>query len=378
MSAEPDAAGRTAGPPSGPIAAAGTGAALGRLALRFTGSDFVSEAVAEEIEPLGTGLAGCTGSLTFRFGAVAVPGPGSVLIDEFAVSPDVIRRTDRYLPCSLSCRPDGTLEVGVASRPGPWTLPPAGPVIRVLDRSYDDAAHRLAKRFFYTIFDQAVQIAQLPLGQTWLHCSAVTRPEQAGPRTVLFSAWGGVGKTSILLRLLETGDWRFLSDDLAVFDDRGAVHRTPKKMQLYPYNLVGDAPLRRRLLGRRRPADLLHWRARYAILGDKAVRRRVHVEEVFGNGTAATSAPVTDAVHLRRTTDPVMRVEPVSPHEFAALGAAVLPIELRPLDRWLGAIHAASPALPWPTAQEVAVRAAAPGRGCTVLHRERPGPGDAG
>lgn len=359
MSAEPDDPGPLAGPPPVPTVAAGPGAALGRLALRFLGTDFVSAAVAEEIRSLGTGLAGCTGSLVFRFGAVAEPGPGSVLIDEFAVSPDVVRRADRHLPCSLSRRPDGTLEVGVASGPGPWKLPPAGPVVRLLDRSYDDAAHRLAKRFFYTIFDQAVQIAQLPLGQSWLHCSAVTGREQVGPRTILFSAWGGVGKTSILLRLLETGDWRFLSDDLAVFDDHGTVHRTPKKMQLYPYNFVGEAPLRQRLLGHRQPADLLHWNARYAILGGKAVRRRVHVEEVFGRETAAVSAPVTDAVHLRRTTDPVMRIEQVYPHEFAALSAAVLPIELQPMDRWLAAIHAAGPGLPWPTTDEAAVRAAA-------------------
>jgi hypothetical protein len=37
----------------------------------------------------------------------------------------------------------------------------------------------------------------------------------------------------------------------------------------------------------------------------------------------------------------------------------VLPIELHPLDRWLGAIHAARPDAPWPRAEDAATRAAA-------------------
>ena len=322
--------------------------ALGRLEIDFSGADFIAHAVREETARQSRDRSQCTGRMSFRFGHTAAAGNDAVVIDSFEVGEEIVHVGDRLLPCSL--RWDGPdLEVTVASTAGFWKSPFVAPAVRLVDESFNDSSRRLSKRFYYTIFDQAVQIAQVPLRQTWIHSSAVTN----GERTLLFMAWGGVGKTSTLLKMLETGSWRFLSDDLAVIDETGTVFRTPQKIQVYAYNVAGQDALRPRLMGGRSSIDLAHWTTRRRVLGPKSVRRRVHVEDLFGVDSAAVSGRITDAVYLRRTTARDFQVEVSTPRDLARLGGSVLQAELDPLHLWLAAIHSASPFQNWPTADEM-------------------------
>jgi hypothetical protein len=318
---------------------------LGRLEIEFSGRDFIAEAVAAELEHQSRDCTGCKGSLCFRFGPHVVPAGGAVEVDRFLVGPDAVAVRDRYLSHSL--RWDGpVLEVAVESAPGWWRSPPAARAVRLVDQSFDDAAGRLAKRFYYTVFDQAVQLAQVPLGQSWVHSSAVTN----GDRTVLFMAWGGVGKTAALLKMLETGSWRFLSDDLSVLDVSGTAHRTPQRVQVFAANVAGQVALRRELLRGRSRADRFHWEARRRLLGARSVRRRVHGEDLFSDGAVAESGRVTEAVQLRRTDSADFTLDVSTPHDLARVATSVLAVELEPLGLWLAAIHAAGPTTRWPTA----------------------------
>jgi hypothetical protein len=318
--------------------------ALGRLEVVFSGQDFIAGAALEEVAHHSSGCAGCTGRLDVRFGSAARPAPGAVRIDRFLVGPDAIGVDDPLLRHSL--RWDGPcLQLGVETAPGYWTHPLVAPAVRLVDQSFNDAAHRLAKRFYYTIFDQAVQLAQLPLGQSWMHASAVT----GGDRTIVFMAGGGVGKTAALLSMLGTGGWRFLSDDLCALDTTGTVYRSPHRPQVFAANLSGRQALRNRLLAGRSALDRVHWASRRRVLGASSVRRRVHAEELFGADAVAVSGRVTDVVYLRRTTGAGLTVDVATPRDLARLGAAVLEMELDPLHQWLAAVHAAAPSPGWPT-----------------------------
>lgn len=318
--------------------------ALGRLEIAFSGHDFIAGAVLDEVTHQDRDVSACTGRLDVRFGATAEPGTGAVEIDRYVVGGEVVCVRDPVLPHSMRWA-GPHLEVAVRSAPGWWKVPPLGAAVRLADQAYNDAAGRLAKRFYYTVFDQAVQIAQVPLGQSWIHASAVTD----GDRTALFMAWGGVGKTTALLKLLETGAWRFLADDLAVLVETGTVHRSPQRMQVFARNVRGQHALRDGLLAGRPWLDRWHWAARRHLLGDRGVRRRVHAEDLFGAAAGAVSGQVTDAVHLHRTTSPGFTLTPSTPHELAQLSASVLQVELEPLNRWLATVHGAAPMAGWPT-----------------------------
>ena len=153
--------------------------------------------------------------------------------------------------------------------------------------------------------------------------------------------------------MLETGSWQFLADDLGAIDASGMIYRTPQKMQIYAYNLAGQDALRKRLLDPRSRVDRAHWASRSRLLGSRSVRRRVHVEDLFGADSVAESGRVTDAVYLRRTTATHFQVDLATPDDLARIGAAVLQSELDPLPYWLAAIHGASPSQSWPTVNEI-------------------------
>lgn len=189
---------------------------LGRLEIDFSGADFIADAVREEVAHQDGDCNRYTGRLFFNFGHTADAGDSAVSIDDLEVGNDIVRVGDRLLPYSLR-REVTDLEVTVASTAGFWKIPLVAPAVRLIDQSFNDSARRLSKRFYYTILDQTVQIAQVPLRQSWIHSSSVTN----GERTLLSMAWGGAGKTATLLKMLETGSWCFLSDDLAAIDESG-------------------------------------------------------------------------------------------------------------------------------------------------------------
>jgi hypothetical protein len=161
----------------------------------------------------------------------------------------------------------------------------------------------------------------------------------------MLMAWGGIGKTSSLVRLLNSArKWRFISDDLAIVDDEGVIHRNPLKMQIYPYNLQGEPELGTALLKGRSWADRLQWAVRRRLLGDKGVRRRVQAETLFGEDKGAASARLTHTLFLRRTNVEDFTDHPLSIGDAAAQMAHVMQYELRTLWAMLAAMGSAGPA----------------------------------
>jgi len=218
---------------------------------------------------------------------------------------------------------------------------------RLRDINYLPAVDRVAKDAVYGALIPAVQLAQLPLRQTWLHASVVARDSHA----VALAAWGGVGKTSLMLQLVHRHGWQFLADDLAVLDDSGTVYRSPWRIQLYAYSLDGEDELRRRLFAGRGVVDRFQW---YALLwkrGPMQVRRRVHAGELFGEAGVADSAKLGRALFLRRVDADAFSVRHVEPDRAAAASAATLDFDLDILHRWQLAASAslAQAGLPGPS-----------------------------
>lgn len=201
---------------------------------------------------------------------------------------------------------------------------------RLRDINYLPAVDRVAKDAVYGALIPAVQLAQLPLRQTWLHASVIARHGHA----VALAAWGGVGKTSLMLQLVHHHGWQFLADDLAVLDDSGTVYRSPWRMQLYAYSLEGEDELRRQLFTGRGPVDRFQW---YALLwkrGPMQVRRRVHAYELFGDAGVASSAKLGRALFLRRVDADAFSVRQLEPDRAAVAAAATLEFDLDILHRW--------------------------------------------
>ncbi len=190
----------------------------------------------------------------------------------------------------------GQLHLAIRQTYGGRSGPLAECVQRLRDPGYLSVDERCARGFMYDVFDYVAQIAQLPLGQSFIHAGAV---ERNGAGTVLV-AWSGVGKTAALLQLVTRYGFRYLSDDVALVDDSATLWRTPKLIQLKGINVAGYDHLREMLLSGRSLLDRLSWAQRYRRHGALGVRRRVSAEALFGESAVARSAPLRSVVALER------------------------------------------------------------------------------
>lgn len=181
-----------------------------------------------------------------------------------------------------------------------------------------------AKNFMYDLFDLVTGAVLLERHASYLHASTCVRGDDA----VALIAWGGIGKTTSVLKLVTEDEWQFLSDDLGLVGEDKTVWRTPRKLQVYAYNVAGQEPLRRRLMSGRGPIDHINWHWRLARFGPKKVRRRVGAEKLFGQPSVGMSGTLSQAYFLERADVEKMQWNTIGTEELAHRAATILIDEL--------------------------------------------------
>lgn len=218
---------------------------------------------------------------------------------------------------------------------------------RMANWNYLSVAEENAKAVIYDVLDQVIQVRQNAHSQTFLHCSAIEKDGDV----YIIAGWGGVGKTSSVMSLISENGFRFLSDDLGILDDSGVFFRSPKRIQIYPYNLEGADHLKAKLLGKRPLQDRLHWAVRLKYRGHKGVRRRVSAEEFFGQDSVASYGKVKGFIHLERGNYPEIAVGNLMNTEAATRTSHILVHELSPIAEIGAAMGGAQIRTPYATEQ---------------------------
>jgi hypothetical protein len=220
---------------------------------------------------------------------------------------------------------------------------------RARDWNFLSSEETHAKNFMYGVFDYLTHVAQLELGQSYIHASSLARD---GEGTAIV-AWGGIGKTSAALKLITEHGFSFLSDDLGLVDDAGTIWRTPKRLQVYAYNLEGEERLRSMLLDGRSVLDRASWEWKLQRRGPKGVRRRVTAEELFGAQSVAERAPLKRAFCLERGDVRDFEAREMTTEDLAHRAAEVVMHEIEPFGLVSRALHSGHHAPILPTQDQV-------------------------
>jgi hypothetical protein len=207
-------------------------------------------------------------------------------------------------------------------------------IAKIRDWNFLLPTEQLAKNFMYDVFDYLTQIQNLDVGQSYIHASSFTKDDRA----VVVAAWGGIGKTTSMLKLVAEDNWNFLSDDLGIIDENGFIYRSPKKMQIYAYNVEGQPTLRKMLLKDRPVIDKLNWYYRKSKYGIKKVRRRVSADELFKEKVGA-GGKLTDVFFIERAAVSDFQTYPISTNELAAKAAWTVMSEIDPYHKVAAAIY---------------------------------------
>ncbi len=179
--------------------------------------------------------------------------------------------------------------------------------------------------FLYALYQYALHSSLLEEGCSLVHASCV---ERSG-RAVLFPAWGGVGKTSLVYQLVTDGGWRFLSDDMAILARDGSVFLNPAPLAVYPYNLEGMPEIYRKIMARESLLGRLQWHLRHRLRGPDRVGRRISPQDLFGAERVGSTGALDRVVYLVRSSGSRFRLQPVSAPELAARATSVLLAEIR-------------------------------------------------
>jgi hypothetical protein len=305
---------------------------LGRLVFAFSGEDQVLPHLCEELKSIEINE-DKRPALIFRFGKVSKD-----LENGIYVSPVIC--TEREISCAGGgffyrvTEENGILKVDIQSNAIVGRRKMFPRIAKIRDWNFLLPEEQLAKNFMYDVFDYLTQIQNLDVGQSYVHASSFTRDN----RTVAVAAWGGVGKTTSMLKLVAEDNWKFLSDDLGIINEEGFIYRSPKKMQIYAYNVEGQPALNKMLLKGRAMADILNWYYRKARFGIKKVRRRVSADELFKD-KVGVSGRLTDVFFIERAAVKDFETYPISTNELAAKTAWTVMSEIDPYHKVAAAIY---------------------------------------
>lgn len=202
-------------------------------------------------------------------------------------------------------------------------------LLRFFNWGYLYAEEEHAKNFFYNIFDWITQIQNLSVNQTYIHASTLEKNGEG----LAIMGWGGVGKTTSMLKMVTEGGWRYLSDDIGAIDSNGYIYRTPKHIQIYAYNTKNEPTLYKRLMERRSILDKLSWHLRLYRKGSAKVRRRTSPTDLFSKQALSDKSKLKNVVFLEPTSYDSWESKKVNATEIASLMAPIVMQEIEPFTR---------------------------------------------
>lgn len=153
-----------------------------------------------------------------------------------------------------------------------------------------------AKKIMYDVMEP-VMLAELSrCGKTLIHSSCVV--DDRG-RALLFPAWGGVGKTSLMSWFLSSG-FRYLCDDIAVLSADGTVSCYPLPMNLYGYHKFVCPDMHERLVRSMSRSDRLRWNLFGHLVRPARITRWVSAETIYGRDKLALGGKLAGVFHMQR------------------------------------------------------------------------------
>lgn len=194
--------------------------------------------------------------------------------------------------------------------------------------THGSRAHlRYLRRLVFYVYLPLVELALLKRRSSLAHCSAI---EKEG-HVVLFPAWGGVGKTSIMSRYIENG-WKFLSDDLCVISDNGTASLHPLPMHIYKYHEKQSKELVEKMLLQSDTLDKLLWQVMSRIKKSHKLVRWIKPDKVFGRDKVSGKGEITTVIHMHRHMQSDMfKLKKAEPDEVAKLMASTILDEINNL-----------------------------------------------
>lgn len=214
--------------------------------------------------------------------------------------------------------------------------------LKKVNWSYSSRIEMTTENITYNVIEPILHVYMLKNSQTFLHSSGVVSDSEDA---ILFTGWGGVGKSSACVQLVNHGDWKYLADDVIIINANGEAYCYPKKVLLYGYNTEGNSNLEEKLL-KNDLINRLSWNLRKKILGGAKVRRRISPALLFGRDKIGTKGKISKVFYLLRSNSGKSSAQEITSEEIAERSVSVIAYILKEFCEVVNAIHAVNPKNP--------------------------------
>ena len=197
---------------------------------------------------------------------------------------------------------------------------------KIYSSEFESIDLRIARGFIYYCLQPVLQMLLVTKGTTFVHGSSVVKNNGKG---VLFTGWGGSGKTSTSSSLLlKNKSFFFLSDDIAIVDKNKKIYSNPAVSHIYPYNVQGVKELEDKVIGDKTVSNKLHWAIRKKYFGAKGVRRRIRPKDFYQIDDAIDVTSETNIFFVRNDEKDIT-IQVLEKNDIVSLSINVINYEIK-------------------------------------------------
>ena len=181
----------------------------------------------------------------------------------------------------------------------------------------------LLKEFAYEILPFGLQLGLMKNGASFIHASAF----EVNGKALLLPAWGGVGKTSTLLKAVLDGKANFVTDDHAIIDSSGTVHTYTLPIHLYSYHINNNKKLKDKVIRDSSMHMKFQWSVG-SVIRKKRLVRWVNPLNVFGRENISRSAKLEDVIVMFKSNCKDFQISKCTAEEAAIPCVGVISREI--------------------------------------------------
>ena len=190
--------------------------------------------------------------------------------------------------------------------------------LRIFNKAFKNNIDLQITTFYYRIFLLFTQIWNVENNCSYVHASAI----EVNGESILFTADSGVGKSSLLFKLSQDDNFKFIADDLTIISDQAESYYQGRCLSVKPYHLSFYNFLAGRLSLLMSRMQKLQWK----FLKDNRLTYRVSPKDLFAS--VSEKSKIKSIIHLCNHDKDIFEIKNITTEELINFTIPILTNEL--------------------------------------------------
>jgi len=190
--------------------------------------------------------------------------------------------------------------------------------LRIFNKAFKNNIELQVTTFYYRVFLLFSQIWNVENNCSYVHASAI----EINGESILFTADSGIGKSSLLFKLSQDDNFKFIADDLTIISDQAESYYQGRCLSVKPYHLNFYNFLSDRLSLLMSRIQNLQWK----FLKDNRLTYRISPNDLFAN--ICEKSKIKSIIHLCNHDKNTFEIKNITTEELMNFTIPILTNEL--------------------------------------------------